>query len=144
MSTSAMRLIQEALATLLAADATLMALVTDVVNDVPAPSGPDALQYPYVLISNASELPWHTMGTATTGIGWHVVVRLHIYSRYQGDKEALTILERLVTLLNFQSLTVAGYGTMICEYQAGRVLVEDREKIEVRHIPAEFKFWAHQ
>lgn len=144
MATSSMRLIQTALATLLAADGTLMALVTDVVNDVPARSGPNALEYPYIWISHAVETPWHTMGTATTGIGWNVVVRLHIYSRYQGDKEALDILERLVTLLNFQSVTVTGYATVFCEYETGRVLVEDIDKIETRHIPAEFRLRVHQ
>lgn len=144
MSTSSIRLIQQAIATLLAADATLMALVSDVVNDIPARSGPLALDYPYVFISHAVETPWHTFGTATTGKGWNVVLRLHIYSRYEGDKEALDILERLVTLLDFQSVTVTGYGTVLVEYIQGRVLVEDIDKIETRHIPAEFRVRVHQ
>jgi hypothetical protein len=67
-----------------------------------------------------------------------------VYSRYQGDKEALQILERLVALLNFVNLTVSGYTSAFCEYIAGRVLVEDIDKIETRHIPAEFRVSVQQ
>jgi hypothetical protein len=139
MSTSAIRLIQEALVTVLVADTTLMDLVDDVVNDVV-----DGQAYPYVQVSHAHEKPWHTFGGRTTGIGWQVIVRLHIYSRYEGDDQALRILERMVTVLNFATLTVTGYTSVCCEYLTGRVLVQDVDKIETRHIPAEFKVTVHQ
>jgi hypothetical protein len=63
---------------------------------------------------------------------------VHIYSRYQGDAEGLAILTRLVALFNFQPLTVTGFTSVICEYEQGRPLVENIDKIETRHMVAEF------
>lgn len=139
MSTSAIRLIQAAVYALLNGDATLLGLVEGVFNDVP-----DSTAYPHVLIGNAHETPWDTFGTATTGRGKRVLLRVHIYSQYQGDLEALQILDRVVMLLDNQTLTVTGYGTVLTTYHQGRVLIEDVEKVETRHIPAEFLVWVHQ
>ena len=137
---SATRLIQTAIYALLTADATLMGLATGGVhNDVP-----EGQAYPHVLISKASETPRHTFGTATTGLGWNNVIRIHVYSRYQGDIEALTIHDRIVSLLNFQPLTVTGYGSVSTEYEAMRVLVEDIDKIETRHLVGEYRVLVHQ
>ncbi len=136
---SATRAIQTAVYGVLSADATLMTLATGGVhNDVP-----DGQAYPHILISRATERPWHTFGGASTGLGWKDLVRVHIYSRYQGDKEALEILERVVTLLNFQALSVSGYTSALVEYEQGRVLVEAIEKIETRHIVGEFSVMVH-
>lgn len=137
MVTSSVRLIEQALYTLLTNDTGaggVMTLVKSVVNDVR-----HAEAFPYIFISHAHEKPWHTMGGPAAGKGWIVLVRLHIYSQYEGDNEALLILDRLVTLLDFAPVAVTGYATVFCEYINGRVLVEQLEKIETRHIPAEFK-----
>ncbi len=138
--------IQSAIVTLLRADATLAGLsltsgTTTVVvyNDVP-----EGGLYPHVLFSRASETPWHTMGGASAGIGWKNVIRAHVYSRYQGDKEALEILRRIVTVLNYQTITVAGFSTVICEYEQHRLMVEDVDKIETRHVVGEFCVYVHQ
>jgi Protein of unknown function (DUF3168) len=135
---SAIRPILEAVVAVLAADATLATLITGVFNDVP-----DQQAFPYVLVRTATERGMHTLGGAAVGLGWNNVIRVHVYSRYQGDLEALQILERVVALLNFAALTVTGYTHVTCEYaNAGavaRVLVEDVDKVETRHIPAEFR-----
>ncbi len=137
---SATRLIQTAVYAVLSADATLLALATGGVhNDVP-----DGQGYPHVLISRATETPWHTMGGASAGLGWKNIIRIHVYSRYQGDKEALEIHDRIVALLNYQPLTVTGYTTAITEYESMRVMVEDVEKIETRHLVTEFCVRVHQ
>ena len=147
---SATRLIQTAIYAVLSADSTLAALsltynssgaltTVTVHNDIP-----DGAAYPHVLISRASETPWHTFGTATTGLGWKDIIRIHVYSRYQGDKEAMQIHERIVALLNFQSLTVTGYPTALVEYEQMRLMVEDVEKIETRHLVGEFCVMVHQ
>jgi hypothetical protein len=99
---------------------------------------PEGADYPHVLISKATETPWHTFGTATTGLGWKNIIRIHTYSRYQGDTEALGIHYRIVALLNFQPLTVTGYTSALVEYESLRVFVEDIEKIETRHLVDEF------
>lgn len=131
---SATRLIQTAIYGVLNGDATLLALATGGVhNDIP-----DGQGYPHVLISRATETPWHTLGGASSGIGWKNIIRIHVYSRYAGDTEAMQIHERIVALLNFQPLTVAGYSSAIVDYEQMRLLVEDIEKIETRHLVGEF------
>lgn len=137
---SATRLIQTAIYTVLNADATLLALATGGVhNDVP-----EGQSYPHVLISKASLTEWNTMGGASTGLGWNVVIRTHTYSRYQGDLEALQIHERIVALLHYQTLTVTGYSTVICHLETHRVMVEDIDKIETRHVVDEYRVQVHQ
>lgn len=141
---SAIRLAQNAIVTVLAADATLAALsltqdttTVEVFNDIPT-----GQLYPHVLVSRASAVPWHTMGSS--GTGWNCVIRTHVYSRYQGDKEALQIHERIVTLLDYQTLTIAGYNTVICHLDREQVMVEDIEKVETRHVVGEFRVRVHQ
>jgi uncharacterized protein DUF3168 len=137
---SATRLIQTAIYGVLTADATLMAAATGGVhNDVP-----EGQIYPHVLISRATETQWHTMGGASSGIGWKNIIRTHTFSRYQGDLEALQIHERIVALLNYQTLSVSGFTTVIVEYEQGRMLVEDVDKIETRHMVGEFCVRVHQ
>jgi hypothetical protein len=138
---SATRVIQEAIYSVLSNDATLAGLSltegTDEVsiyNDVP-----EGGKYPHVLITKASETPWHSLGGPSSGIGWKNIIRAHVRSRYQGDREALRILERIVALLNFQDLTVSGYpSAAIVEYEGHKVLVQDIDKIETRNIVGEF------
>jgi hypothetical protein len=137
---SATAAIQTAVYGLLSADATLTSLATGGVhNDIP-----EGAAYPHVLISRATETPYHTFGGPTTGVGWSNKIRIHTYSRYQGDKEALEIQGRIVALLNFQPLTVSGYSQpAMVEYTQGRVLVEAIEKIETRHVVTEFDVVVH-
>lgn len=148
---SATAAIQTAIYAVLSADATLptLSLTIDpntgtlttvgVFNDVPEGRG-----YPHVLISKATETPWNTFGTATTGRGYKNIIRVHTYSRYQGDTEALGIHNRIVALLDFQPLTVSGYGSALVEYDSGRMLVEEIEKLETRHQVTEFCVWVKQ
>jgi hypothetical protein len=131
---SATRAIQTAIYGVLSADSSLLTLATGGIhNDVP-----DGQDYPHVLISKASETAWHTLGGPSAGIGWKNIIRIHVRSRYQGDYEALQILERVVALLNFQALTVTGYTKVICEYEGSKVLVQDIDKIETRNVVGEF------
>lgn len=137
---SASRVIQTAIYAVLSADATLTSLATGGVhNDIP-----DGQAYPHVLISRATETPRHTLGGLNAGIGWSDIIRIHVYSRYQGDREAMLIDERITALLNFQALTVAGYSSVIIEREEMRLLVEAIEKIETRHLVAEYRVWVHQ
>jgi len=137
---SAIRVVQTAIYAVLVADSTLAALATGGIhNDVP-----DGQAYPHVLISRASVVPWHTCGGASSGIGWNTIIRLHIYSRYQGETEALQISEQIAALLNFQALTVTGYPTALVALESSRVMVEAIEKIETRHLVDEYRVRVHQ
>ncbi len=138
--TSALRDVEAAIRVVILADATF---------NTRCPGGlasheDDQQEYPFTLFDNSIERPWNTLGGATTGIGRELIVRMHIYSRYKGDVEALEILERLIELLDFTTLTVAGYGTVIVEYLTAKVLIEDRKKLETRHVAAEFMVKVHE
>jgi hypothetical protein len=148
---SATRLIQTAIYGVLSVDSTLASLslteeidnpgvftTVGVYNDVP-----EDATYPHVLISKATETPWHTMGGSAVGLGYKDIIRIHTYSRYDGDLEALQIHDRIVALLNFQPMTIAGFGSTMTEYEQGRMFVEDIKKIETRHWVDEFCVRAH-
>jgi hypothetical protein len=143
---SATRPIQEAFYGVLSADATLAALsLTEGVTTVSVLN--DALpgqSYPYVMLSRATETPRHVMGGPSTGLGWKNIIRVHVYSRYDGDRECLRIWERCVALLNFATLTVTGFGSVHSEVESMRVLVEDIEKVETRHLVGEFNVTVQQ
>jgi hypothetical protein len=136
---SALRSIQAAVFAVLSGDATLTALAS-VIGDI----GPTRT-YPFVLVGDGIEKPWHGLGGSQANKGYNDILRTHVYSSYQGDSEALTILARLTAVLDFATLTVAGYGSVLCEYEQGRVLREtDADRLEVRHIPAEFRVRVRQ
>lgn len=130
-----------ALAAVLAADATYMALVEDrLYNDAP-----DDVEYPHTVLEYVADRPWHTFGGSSTGLGWDITVRAHTYSLYQGQSQALSISQRGIDLLNFGSLTVSGFTTVICERVMGRAMTEsNKEKLETRHIVDEFRVRVHQ
>jgi hypothetical protein len=139
--TSAIRPIQAAIRALVVADSTFTTrcpggFVDDEEEDQ---------TYPFLLMGPAThEKRWNTFGGRTVGNGNDAMIRLHVYSRYEGDREALLILERVVELLDHAALAVSGYGTVICEYQSSRTLVEDRDKLETRHIPVDFRVRVHE
>jgi hypothetical protein len=138
--TSAIRSVEAAITSLIEADATFISRCAGGIVNYEA----QGQVYPFVLVSLAHERPWNTMGGRDAGNGREMLVPLHVYSRYEGEREALLILERLVELLDLATIAVAGYGTVIIEYMSGRVLVEDRNKLETRHIPAVFTAWVHE
>lgn len=135
---SALALMQAAVYSTLHGDATLLALAP-VINDVNEDQA-----FPYVFISNATEVPWHTMGGTASGYGWNATLAVHILSRYAGDLEALTILSRVSTLLNFATLTIAGYATVWCESEDVKLLVEYPNKVEQRHVIARYRLRVHE
>lgn len=141
---SALAAIHEVVYDVLSADATLQALVDGAQNigNFEVESPPTR----FIVIGNATEQDWHSLGGIDAGWGWLTTITVHIYSYYEGDLEALQILARVSALLNFAALTVPGYQTAICEYaeRPTRVLVETKGKIQRRHIPAMFTIRVHE
>jgi hypothetical protein len=134
---TALLAIQAAIFGVLSADVTLTglcAVVGDIADDVP---------YPFAFVGTATEVPWETMGGPSVGLGADCRVTCHIYSRYAGDSEALTILDRVMALLHHAALTVTGYGSVCCELDDTRVLLEYPQKVEQRHIAARFRVRVH-
>jgi hypothetical protein len=140
-SASSLEAIQTAVYTRLSGDSTLLALCDLVLNY--EPEEPPAT---FIVIGNATEQGWNTLGGTSAGWGWDTTVTVHIYSYYKGDLEALQILGRVTTLLNFYALSVSGYTTVICEYgdKLTKVMVETKNKQERRHIAAVFSIRVHE
>ena len=89
--------LQKAVYTRLTGDATLMALITGVYDDVPEDS-----TYPYCVIGEESAI---NSGTKTVDAVEHSL-SLHVWSRYRGLYEIKTIMERIYTLLHDYDLSV--------------------------------------
>ena len=132
---SALAAIQAAIYSRLHGDATLLALAP-VLGDVNEDQA-----FLYILISNATEVPWNTMGAA--GFGWNATITVHILSQYAGDLEALNILNRVATLLNHYALSVTGYTTVLCEPEDSKMLLEYPNKVEQRHVVARYRIRVH-
>lgn len=137
-------LVQAAIWSVLSGDPILTALAT-VTNDAT-----EDQTYPYILIANASGVPCNMIGGTDRGFGWHIRVTVHGYSRYEGDFEVLTFMQRVMQLLNFATLTINGYNTVICELDPdespmpAKVLLEYPQKVERRHMPVIFKVTVHE
>ena len=141
---SSLLAIQTAVYALLIGDATLAALVGGAANILNfEPEEPLAK---FIVVGNATEQSWHTLGGTGAGWGWDATLTVHCYSYYKGDIEVLQLLDRVTTLLNKpEGIVVAGYGTAICEYgeKLTRVLIETKDKQERRHIPALISLKVH-
>jgi hypothetical protein len=138
-SYSGLKEVQDAIYSRLSGDSTLGALVEGVVGDAAAGQA-----YPYVLITNALGDPWNTLGGTSTGRGYEYRISVHVYSQYEGDKEAQEIRDRVIELLNHYDLSVSGFSTVICEYLSDRLFLKDIEKIQTRHLPIIFRVRIHQ
>src|SRR5690349_18507109 len=91
--------LQKAIYQTLTGDTTLMALVAGV-YDRP----PQASAYPYITLGDAEGRDWSTK----TASGVEFMGTLHIWSREGGRKQALTIMERVHTLLHDANISVEG------------------------------------
>ena len=76
---------------------------------------PQSTTYPYVLISLGSETRMDAMGRP----GKSVLCEVHVFSQARGDKEALTILSKVVELLHYQALSVSAHGLVAVQYEQG-------------------------
>lgn len=79
-----------------------------VFNDVP-----EGTARPYVLVMNASEQPWNTMGAW----GSELMQEVHAYSDYEGDLVTAQILEEVVRALDHRLFPVPGYVLTSCQFE---------------------------
>lgn len=117
MSGLSLKPVQQAVYNALTGDTTLMGLVSGVYDRVQQNTA-----YPYVTLGEAEQ---RVFDTATTQ-GSEIETTLHVWSREGGRKQALTILERLHTLLHNGSLTISGHALVTMRGQtAGVTLLDD-------------------
>ena len=105
--------VYEAIYERLTNDATLMALITGIYDDVP-----DASSFPYIQLGEPIELPFDAFANQ----GKQVTVPIHVWSRYNGNKECSDIQSRIATLLDRYALSVDGMVLTRCVFESGRVM----------------------
>jgi hypothetical protein len=129
---SALGAIQTGVYTVLAADATLLALVDGVYDAVPDSTAAKR----YVHIGEAFESPTPTFG----GNGHDVMLTVHSYTEdnneQRGNARAQAINSRVIALLHGVAITVAGHTLVTCEFDNTQQLPRDGAW---RHLATEFR-----
>lgn len=100
----------------LTGDTTLMALVSGIFDHVP-----QSTAYPFVTIGEAIIRDWSNVehqGTEQT-------IALRIWSREAGRKQASTIMERIVTLLNSSTLSVSGQALRSLRFVSSNIILQE-------------------
>lgn len=126
---SALPVIQQAIYSRLTGDSVLMSKVTGVFDYVP-----DNQTFPYITIGEATSAPYRTFSR----FGEEVTVTCHIWSRYDGFKEALDILADMNRLLaDRDDLSVTGYDLICCFFEFSETM-RDPDGI-TRHVVARYR-----
>ncbi|MGH3599812.1 MAG: DUF3168 domain-containing protein [Pseudonocardiaceae bacterium] len=126
-------LIQAAIFSRLTADVTLAGLVTGVFDEVPEDAA-----HPYVVVGEAIETPRN----AHAQFGREVVVTLHVWSRYRGFAQAITIVNRITALLDQQPMSIAGHAVVSVRHEFTQTLRDPDP--EIRHVPIRFRVTTEQ
>jgi hypothetical protein len=120
--------IQKAVYSKLTGDITLMGMIKGVFDDVP-----DNQPFPYITIGEATENPFNTFERK----GRDTTFTLHIWSQYNGYKEALEILDRMNTLLDNETLPIAGFSLVYCQFE-NAATIEESDGV-TRHVPVRYR-----
>ena len=86
------------------------------------PDGMPADSFPYVVVGDDTVSPFDTY----TSVGASATVTLHVWSRYNGNTEAKTIMGQIYSALNRQAgnLSFTGYAFIDSLYEFGDVIRE--------------------
>lgn len=120
--TDANTTLQTAIYTALTGDATLMASVTGVFDDVP----PDQA-FPHIELADVDSVDY---GTKTTE-GLEHFIEVHVWSNYHGQKEIFDIMRLVDDVLHDQTLSLTGH-TLVNIRRESRVTVRDIDP-QIRH-----------
>lgn len=128
MSGSAFWPLQVAVRQRLLADPLLMSKIKGVFDAVP-----DNQAFPYVTIGDVTSIPNRTFGR----FGEECTITLHIWSRYNGFKEAAEILDDLNRILADTVFSVPGWEMQGCYYEFSET-IRDPDGV-TRHIPVRYR-----
>lgn len=125
---------QKAIYDALAASSPLMAVITGIYDKAHQVNDSGAIAaFPFVTIGDDVISAWSTDDWS----GGEAVARVHVWSRYGGNKQAAEIIGLIRAALDRASLTIAGYGALSCDYQQS--FVEPDPDGETRHGVIEFR-----
>ena len=128
--------IQQAILNRLRGDATLTSLLggQKVYDRVPPGTA-----YPYITIGEDTEAFWGAKDFA----GARLTIRLHIWSSYEGRKEAKQILSRLRELLDRQELTLTNHYNTLLELELAETVPLPEEEGPVVHGVVQLRALTH-
>lgn len=129
-SSSAVLPVQDAVLATLKDDSTLMALIRGVFDWVE-----EGTPYPYIVIGEAIETPDNSHDSH----GSNQVITLHVWSKYRGYAQALTIASRVRALLEHRPLTVAGHRHVATYYVSQQTITDPEPPGDIRHVPISFR-----
>lgn len=124
---TAMNNVQAAIHAKLTDDAALRGMVNGIFDAVPSGTA-----FPYIKLGEATESPFNTFDRK----GKDNTFTVHIWSDYEGNKQALEILDRVNVLLDYEPLDVPGMGLVYCRYETATTIEEPNE---IRHVPARYR-----
>lgn len=130
---SALGPLQTAIYTVLDGDATLGGLVTGVFDFVP-----EGQQKPYVVVGEAYATPRNSQDR----YGRRNTETIHVWSDHLGYSEVNTIMDRIVELLDHQSLTVTDHDVVLANLDFSQTL--DDPDPDIRHGVLRFAFVTEQ
>ncbi|MFK4797787.1 DUF3168 domain-containing protein [Streptomyces sp. MPA0124] len=119
----------------LTGDATLAGMVSGVYDYVP-----EDVAYPFVVIGEATEVPDNRHG----GFGRETVITLHVWSRYQGYRQALRIGAQVTALLDHQPLTLPGLVWIATRFEFSQTLTDPEPPGDIRHLVLRYRVVTEQ
>jgi hypothetical protein len=122
--------VQTAIYNKLKNDATLTSLVTGIFDFVPK-----SQLMPYIEIGEAIDNVFNTFNRQ----GRDIVETIYIVSEYEGYKEALTILDRIVTLLDYSTITLTSHSLVYIRYDNGATALFEVDNNRTRQVVARFR-----
>lgn len=108
--------LQSAIYQYLKADSSLASLVSDIYDHVP-----QAAVFPYVTMGDMAAKDW----SAKTFSGTEYHVRLHVWSREGGRKQAASIMGRLYSLIHQGNFAVSGNTLVLSQFISNEILLKD-------------------
>ncbi len=116
--------LQKSIYTRLTTDATLMAAIKGVHDEVPQilkeEKIPNDKYFPFVVIGDDTLRDW---GTDTT-VGFELTTNLHIWTNHKGKKQQKIIASHLHRLLHRHTLAVSGHNSVHGQFQNFQIILD--------------------
>lgn len=122
--------VQTAIYNKLKNDSVLLSMISGVFDFVPK-----GQEMPYIEIGEATDNIFNTFDRQ----GRDITENLYIVSEQEGYKEALTILERVVELLDYQSISMSSNSLVYIRYDNGMTALFEIDNNRTRQVVARFR-----
>jgi hypothetical protein len=105
---------------------------------------PPKAAFPYLTIGAPTEVPFDTMGPGNAR-GSNCTIQVKAFSAKMRDDEALAIMAEVKDLLDEASMSVSGYGSVVCEFDSvPDLFIEVVGGVSIRQLPMIFRVYVHQ